>query len=158
MPKFALAGSIESGGCPSSQKLSLDCILVDNRPNRRDLGTLELVEDVLRKRDLSPVDAQAEELALRGALESEAGCNTRRLADQHLDVESKIRDISGILHQHVTVAGQLEWSVVVLNLVINVVSELVPIPTVQTIDVGTVKVGKGRSEQNRTPLGSMSAS
>jgi len=52
-----------------------------------------------------------------------------------------------IIHEHISVAGQLKWSAIVLNLVVNVASELSPVLPVQTADVGTIKIGKRRSRQ-----------
>jgi CheY-like chemotaxis protein len=148
----------ENGRCSSLQKLSLDSSLVDNRPDRCDLRAIELVENVFRKRDCTPVDAHAEELPLRRAFEGEADCNTRRVADQELDVEAKVWDVLEILHEHVSIAGQLERSAIMLDLVVNVASELSPILPVQTIDVGTVEIGKRRSGHGELSLDRQSAS
>src|SRR6202167_5169382 len=132
-----------SGRCPSPGKLSLDGGLVDDRPDRGNLGELELIKDVLRKRDYAPVDVQPEELPLWGALEGEAGSDERGRAGQKLDIEAEVGDVLEILYEHVTVAGQLEPSAVMLNLIIDVLSELLPIPSIQAVDVGAVEIGKG---------------
>ena len=58
-----------------------------------------------------------------------------------------------IIHEHISIAGQLEWSAIVLNLVVNIASELSPILPVQTADVGTVEIGKRRSRQMGPSLG-----
>ncbi len=71
----------------------------------------------------------------------------RGIADQKLNVEAKVRYVLEIIHEQISVAGQPEWSAVVLNLVVNVASELIPILPVQTADVGTVEIGKRRSRQ-----------
>ena len=52
-----------------------------------------------------------------------------------------------IMHEHIPVAGQLERAAIVLNLVVNVASELSPILPVQTADTGAAKIAEGRSRQ-----------
>src|SRR5271154_6038038 len=138
---------------PLPGKLSLDGGLVDDRPDRDNLGELELIKDVLRKRDYAPVDVQPEELPLWGALEGEAGSDERGRAGQKLDIEAEIGDVLEILYEHVTVAGQLERSAVMLNLIIDVLSEFLPIPSIQAVDVGAVEIGKRRRGQNGILLG-----
>src|SRR5258705_679707 len=139
-----------SGRCTLPGKLSLDGGLVDDRPNRCDLGESELVKDVLRKREHAPVDAQPEEFPLWGASEGEARGDERGRAKQKLDVEAEIGDVLEVLHEHVTVAGQLKRSAVMLDLVIDVLPEFVPVLSVQAVDVGAVEIGKRRRRPNGT--------
>lgn len=155
---LGLHGAMVAQGCDDCEddlpgKLSLDGGLVDDRPDRGNLGELELIEDVLRKRDYPPVDVQPEELPLWRALEGEAGSDERGRAGQKLNIEVEVGDVLEILDQHVTVAGQRERSAVMLNLIIDVLSELLPIPSIQAVDVGAVEIGKRGRGQNGILLG-----
>jgi len=138
------ACTAESGRRPLPGKLSLNGGLVDDRPNRFDFGEFERVKDVLRKRDPAPVDAQPKELPLWGAFEGEAGRDVRRRAGQKLDVEAQVGDILEVLHEHVTVTGQLERSAVMLDFVIDVLPEFVPVLSVQAVDVGSIDIRKSK--------------
>ena len=55
-------------------------------------------------------------------------------------VEAEVRDIREVLRQHVTIAGQLERSAVMLDVVIDVLTEFSPRPSVQAGNVGAIEI------------------
>ena len=85
----------------------------------------------------------------RRAVEGKAGRDVGRLADQQLNVEAEVGNTREILDEHRTVAGQLERSAVVLDIVIDVAPKLSPVLTVQAVDVGAVEFRQGRNGQER---------
>jgi len=95
------------------------------------LESFELVKDVLRKRDPAPVDDQPEEFPPWGAFEGEAGCDDRRRAGEKLDVEAQVGDVFEVPHEHLTVTGQLERSAIMLDFVIDVLPEFVPVLSIR---------------------------
>jgi hypothetical protein len=101
-----------------------------------------------------PIDAQSEQLPLWGAFEGEAGCDERGRAGragQKLEIETEVGDVLEIPYERVTVARQLERSAVVLNLVIDVSPERLPILSIQAVDIGAVDIGKRRGTACASP-------
>src|SRR5258705_1447587 len=81
-------------------KLRFDSSLIDDGPCRFDFPLVELVEYVLRKGYLAPINLKAEETSLGRAVKSQAARDVRRLADQEVNVEMKVRDFTKIPLQH----------------------------------------------------------
>ena len=76
---------------PSTLKLSFDSCLVDDRPYQFYFPLVELVEHVLGEGDLPPIDLKAKEISSWRAVKSEPARDARRLTDQELNVEMKVR-------------------------------------------------------------------
>jgi hypothetical protein len=122
---------------PLSLKLRFDRYLVDNRPYRFDLPLVELVEHVFCKRDFASVDLKPDETSSWRAIESEAACDARRLTDQELNVEIKVRDFTKIPLQHFAITRQPDRFAVVVYFVMNECSSSTPILPVETVDIST---------------------
>ncbi len=86
----------KANGHPSSLKLRFDSSLIDDGPCRFDFPLVELVEHVLSKAYLAPINLKAEETSLGRAVKSQAARDVRRLADQEVNVEMKVRDFTKI--------------------------------------------------------------
>lgn len=83
-----------------SLKLRFDSRFVYNGPYRFYLAAAEPVEHIFCKRHFAPVDIEAEEAPSRRAVKSQAARNVRGLADQEMNVETKVRDFVEIPFQH----------------------------------------------------------
>src|SRR5258706_11753901 len=90
----------KANGHPSSLKLRFDSSLIDDGPCRFDFALVELVEHVLRKGYLAPINLKAEKTSLGRAVKFQAARDVRRLAGQEVNVEMKVRDFTKIPPQH----------------------------------------------------------
>src|SRR6267142_383047 len=131
-----------SRGHASSLKLRFDSSLIDDGPCRFDFPLVELVKHVLRKGYLAPINLKAEETSLGRAVKSQAARDVRRLADQEVNVEMKVRDFTKIPLQHFAITRQPERFAVVVHFVMNELFQLSPILPVETVDIFAVDGGK----------------
>jgi hypothetical protein len=129
-------------GVRSLLKLRFDSSLIDDGPCRFDFPLVELVEHVLRKGYLAPINLKAEETSLGRAVKSQAARDVRRLADQEVNVEMKVRDFTKIPLQHFAITRQPDRFAVVVHFVMNELFQLSPILPVETVDIFAVDGGK----------------
>ena len=101
---------------PSGRKLRFDCCLIEDGPYRFDLALVELIEHVLCKGYLAAINLKAKETSRGGAVKSQAARDVRRLADQAVNVEMKIRDFTKIPLQHFAITRQPDRFTVVVHL------------------------------------------
>src|SRR6266481_6835355 len=133
----------KANGHPSSLKLRFDSSLIDDGPCRFDFPLVELVEHVLRKGYLAPINLKAEETSLGRAVKSQAARDVRRLADQEVNVEMKVRDFTKIPLQHFAITRQPDRFAVVVHFVMNELFHLSPILPVGCFDDATAMNSDG---------------
>src|SRR5215831_12248890 len=100
------------------------------------------VEHILGKGNLPPINLKAEETSLWRAVKSEPARDARRLTDQELNVEMKVRDFTKISLQHFAITRQPNPFAVVVHFLMNESLQLSPILPVQTLDIFTIGGGK----------------
>ena len=89
-------------------------------------------------------------------VEVKATANTLFIRHQEFDIEPKIRDLSEIALKHCPIPGQPDILAVVLHIIVNKCAKIVPILTVQTINVSAVNLSKIRNAHTRSPVGYLS--
>src|ERR1700730_8976140 len=81
-------------------KLSFDSCLIYNRPYLPNLVSPKLIEYIFSKGNSFPVYKESKELALWRTIEFEPASYIRRIGDQQLNVEIKVRNFTKIFFQH----------------------------------------------------------
>src|SRR5882724_4986313 len=81
-------------------KLSFDRRLVDNRPYLCNLFTAKFVDHILGEGNSLAVDMEAEERCLWRTIEAQPARYIRRIGNQYLDVEIKVRNFIKVSLQH----------------------------------------------------------
>ena len=89
-------------------ELSFDRRLIDYRPYSFDFFVVKTVEYVLGERNSLSIDREAKELPLWRAVESKPARYVWRLADEQLNIETKIRDFLKISLEHLPIESGRE--------------------------------------------------
>jgi hypothetical protein len=135
-----------------ASQLGFDRRLVDDRPDLTDLAGAKPVENVLGEPHSPAVDRQAEEQALRRAVEAQPARDMGRLGDQELDVEMKVRDFLKVALEHRTITGKAERPAVVADVVLDESLQKWPILPVKAGDIVAVEAGQGGFGHGRSFL------
>src|SRR6267142_1345220 len=85
---------------PYGLKLSFDRRLVDNRPYLCNLFAAKFVDHILGEGNSLAVDMEAEERCLWRTVEAQPARDIRRIGNQYLDVEIKVRNFIKVSLQH----------------------------------------------------------
>src|SRR6266436_6643946 len=89
---------------PHGLKLSFDRRLVDNRPYLCNLFAAKFIDYILGKGNSLAVDMEAEERCLWRTVEAQPARYIRRIGNQYLDVEIKVRNFIKVSLQHFEIA------------------------------------------------------
>jgi hypothetical protein len=85
---------------PYGLKLSFDRRLVDSRPYLCNFFAAKFVNHILGKGNSLAVYVEAEERSLWRTVEAQPARYIRRIGNQHLDVETKVRNFIKVSLQH----------------------------------------------------------
>src|SRR5690606_33031155 len=121
------AGEGSSALGPSRQ-LRLDGGVVDGGADLEDLSVLERIEDVLRERNLPPVDIQLQKPGFWRTVELQPARDIRGLGNQQFDIEVQIGNAGVVVLQHLAITGQADPLAVMTNLVMHEAPQVRPIP------------------------------
>src|SRR5690606_13937898 len=125
-----------------SRQLRLDGGLVDDGADVEDLPVLERIEDVLRERNLPPVDIQLQKPGFWRTVELQPARNIRGLGNQQFDIEVQIGNAGVVVLQHLAITGQADLLAVMTHLVMHEAPQVRPIPGIQAGDVPSIDAGQ----------------
>src|SRR5207248_6219523 len=95
---------------------------------------------------------EAKECSLRGTVEAKPGRYIRRIGNQHLNAEIKVRNFIEVSLQHFEITGQPDPPTVVDHFIINELSQLRPVLLIQAGNVVSVDVGEVGFHHGKYPI------
>src|SRR6266567_5176346 len=133
---------IQNTGYFFALKLSFDSCLIYNRPYWPNLLSAKFIEDILGKGNSLPVDMESKELSLGRTVESQPARYIRRIANQQLNVERKVRNFRKVSLQHLAITSYPDPLTVVVHVIMNELFQLRPVLLIKAGNVASVDVGK----------------